>query len=225
MQNQNFIKIGKDTLIDDDYQGFKNLVMSYLFFKRDLNNQITISLTLMCQELGIPYHSPTIRNAKTILSIIQSLIDEDKLVFEPRLASSLSDLNGTTPFILTVTAPFTSYSNNFVMVSQPELYKFTQYLLYNSTNIRSTKLFSVFLIIKSYMNMNPNFTPYCNISLSKLGLLSGLRGASLKEALSILESAKLIYITHYASSNSMVHTLYTLTPCSDDDLANIINIH
>ena len=224
MQNQNFIKIGKDTLIDDEYQGLKNLVMSYLNFKRDQNNQITTSLMLLCQELGIPYHSPKVRNAQLVTKIIQSLIDQDKLVFEPRIATSLSDLGGLTPFVLTVTSQFTDYTSNFVMLTQDEMFKFTQYILYNSTTVRSTKVFNTFLIIKSYMNMNPNSTPYCSLSLSKLGVLSGLHRLSLKEAITILENANLIYTTHYSSSNSVVHTIYTLTPCSDEDLANIISI-
>lgn len=190
---ETFMKIPKDTLYDtDDLTSYKNLILSYLYFKRDFNNQITLSMSLMCQELNLSFGRAS-SSGYQALNFLKSLMASNTIQLVPRLnCLSPDQINKTNIFVLSYNPPQTSNSN-FVMLTLSEFNKLISYLLSNQVNQRTDKLLKVYLFIKS--NINPIKPSPFFISGASVRSLVKVGHDSAQEILDILEDAELITST------------------------------
>lgn len=186
-----FIKIPKDTLYDpDDMTSYKNLILSYLYFKRDFNNQITMSMSLMCQELNMTFGRQS-SSGNQALNFIKLLIQNGTLILEPRLQClSPSQISRSNLFVVTYNPPV-SQVTSFVMLTLSEFNTLTSYLLSNEVSQRTDKLLKVYLYIKASLNTKNPDAALC-ISGATIRSLVRVGSSGAQEILDILEDAELI---------------------------------
>lgn len=186
-----FIKIPKDVIYDtDDYTSYKNLLLTYFYFKRDFNNQITTSMSLICQELHMPFGRSSSPGYQ-ILTYLKQFISEGILSFVPRLQCLSPDqITRSSLFTLNFIPPEPP-SSNFVPLTLHEMNTFQAYLLSNEVNIRTDKLFRIYLYIKATIRNN---TPLF-ISGSTIRSLAKVGAQTAQDILDILEDAELIVST------------------------------
>ena len=192
MSNDIFMKIPKDIIYEtDDLSSFRILLLSYLYFKRDFNNQITTSIALICQELNLTFGRST-SSGSQIFTLIKSLIADSTLILEPRLTTLTPDqITRSSLFTVTYNPPYQNITANYTILNLSEMNQLQNYLMSNSISIRTDKLLRLFLLIKSNINTKKSGTTFF-ISNTSMRSLLRLGHANVQEALDILEDAELI---------------------------------